>query len=136
MTVFGVRNFQNTSAIRDIFFSKFSKFYLHFKNAEKKWEKFFPFRDNCIWIDCVKLSLLRIEYLWPAVIVLKTVVIFCLSLRETFWNLIAFTVINIYGKGGVIQSSALFDPFTMLLDEGSYETRLFTHLSHNVFGNP
>ena len=136
MTVFGVRNFQNTSATRDIFFQNFQNFIYISKMQKKKWEKFFPFRDNCIWIDCVKLSLLRIEYLWPAVIVLKTVAIFCLSLRETFWNLIAFTVINIYGKRGVIQSSALFDPFTMLLDEGSYETRLFTHLSHNVFGNP
>ena len=94
-------NFGNTSAMRFIFVWKCSKFYLHFKNAEKNGEEVFPFRDNCIWIGCIKLSLLRREYLWPAFNLLK---------RETFSNLIPCTVINKYGKSGAIQISALFDP--------------------------
>ena len=72
-TVFGVCNFKHTSAMRVTFSWKCSKFYLHFKNGENKSEKVFPFRDNCIWIGCVKLSLLRREYLWPAVSVLKNI---------------------------------------------------------------
>ena len=47
-TIFQVRNFGNISAMRVIFFGKCSKFYLHFKNVEKKSEKVFPFRDNCV----------------------------------------------------------------------------------------
>ena len=34
-TFFGIRNFGNTSAMRVVFCSKCSKFYLNFKNAEK-----------------------------------------------------------------------------------------------------
>ena len=42
-----------------IFFSKYSKFNLNFKNAAKTWETFFCFWDNCIWLGVVKFSLLR-----------------------------------------------------------------------------
>ena len=35
-------------------------------NAEKNSEKVFSFPDNCIWIGCVKLSLLKREYLSSA----------------------------------------------------------------------
>ena len=52
------------------FFKKYSKFKLDFKNAEKNSEKVFCFRDTCIWIGCVKLSLLRREYLPSALSVL------------------------------------------------------------------
>ena len=61
-TFFGIRNFGNRSVMRVIFFFKVAKFYLHFKNAEKYSHKAFCFLDNCIWIGCVKLSLLRREY--------------------------------------------------------------------------
>ena len=40
-----------------------------------------------------------------------------------------------YGKNGVIHISTLIT-FTMLLVEGSSETRLRRHLSNNVFRNP
>ena len=43
-------------------FSKCLKFKLDLKNASKNWEKVFSFWDNCIWIDIVKLSLLRTGY--------------------------------------------------------------------------
>ena len=46
-----------------ILFSKCSKFDLHFKNAEKNSQKGFCFLDNWIRIGCVKLSLLRRDYL-------------------------------------------------------------------------
>ena len=65
-TFFLIRKFGNTSALRVILFRKCAKLYLHFKNAEKSWEKSFCFSDNCIWIGCVNLSLLRTENLWPA----------------------------------------------------------------------
>ena len=70
-TVFGVCNLKQISAMRVTFFWGCSKFYVHFENGGNKSEIFFSFTDNCIWIDCVKLSLLRRECCWPAVNVLK-----------------------------------------------------------------
>ena len=80
------------------------------KMAHKSWEKVFPFRDNCISIGSIKLSLLRREHLWLAVNVSKNVLRFCLLPRGTFSNLMSFKVINKYGKMCVIQISAVFDP--------------------------
>ena len=62
-TFFGVRNLGNTSAMRTMFFLKSSKFNLAFKNAEKNSENDFCSWNNWIWIRCLKLSLLRREYL-------------------------------------------------------------------------
>ena len=53
------------------FFWKCSKFKVDFENATKNSEKAFSFWDNCVRIGCVKLSLLRKEYLSSAVNVLK-----------------------------------------------------------------
>ena len=120
-------------------FQKYISFFLKasksLKNGEKNWEIVFLFRDDCMWNGWVKLSLLIRQYLWHAVDVLKTVLRFCLSLRESFLNLMPFTVIYKYGKSGVIQISALFIPFNILLVEGSSKTRLFKNLSNNVFRN-
>ena len=60
---FEIRNFGNIWAMRVIFFLKTFKLKLDFKNPKKNQEKVFCFWDNCIWICCVKLSLLRREYL-------------------------------------------------------------------------
>ena len=38
---------------------------------QEKFEKKLFFLDNCIWIGCVNLSVLRRENLWPAVNVFK-----------------------------------------------------------------
>ena len=54
------------------FFWKCWRFNAHFENARKNWEKAFCFWDNCVRIGCVKLSLLRREYLSSAVNVLTT----------------------------------------------------------------
>ena len=39
------------------------KVIVDFKNEEKNSEKIFTFRDNSIWIRCVKLPLSRRQYL-------------------------------------------------------------------------
>ena len=70
ITFFGVPNLRNTSAMRVIFCLKIIKLNVDFRNSEKNWEKVFCFWDNSIWIGCVKLSLLRGEYLSSAVNVL------------------------------------------------------------------
>ena len=53
------------------FFWKCSKFKVDFENLRKNPEKAFCFWDNYVRIGCVKLSLLRKEYLSSAVNVLK-----------------------------------------------------------------
>ena len=52
------------------FFWKCSNFNMDFENARKNWENDFRFQDNCVRSGCVKLSLLRTEYLSSAVNVL------------------------------------------------------------------
>ena len=68
--VLGVRNLKSTSALSVIFFKKYAKFILDFKNAESIREKLSSFWNNCIWIRCVKLSRFRREYLSSVVNVL------------------------------------------------------------------
>ena len=53
------------------FFWKCSKFNVDYENSTKNSEKALSFWDNCVRIGCVKLSLLRKEYLSSAVNVLK-----------------------------------------------------------------
>ena len=43
------------------FFGKYSKLYVDYGNAEKNAENSFWFGDSCIWIGCVKHSLLLSE---------------------------------------------------------------------------
>ena len=43
------------------FFRKYSKLYVDFWNAEKNSKNVFRYLDNCIWIGCVKHSLLLRE---------------------------------------------------------------------------
>ena len=40
----------------------------------------------------------------------KTVLGFCISLKETFSNAIIFTVINKHGKGVLVQVATVFRP--------------------------
>ena len=68
---FGFPNFKYTSTIRVIMFWKCSKLNLYFKNAGTNWEKKICFWDNCIWIGCIKLSLIRRKHLSVVVNVLK-----------------------------------------------------------------
>ena len=52
------------------FFWKCSKFNLDFGNAGKNSEKVFSFWDNCLWMSCIKLSLLGRQHLSTALAVL------------------------------------------------------------------
>ena len=110
------------------------KFNIDFKDAEKNWEKVYWFFDKWIWLACVKLLLFRRKYLSSAANVLTTVRRFCTSLRRTFPNSIAFTLIN---KSGIKVLASTFQrcfgPFTMWLVERSSQTRLFRNFSYHVF---
>ena len=110
LTMFlGVCNFGNTSSMRVIFCWKYSKFKLDFKTEEKNWGRAFCFRDNNIWIRCVKLSLSRREYLRSALSVLgNSFEVLDRPLTETFCKTNAFPVINKYGKGVVLQIWTMF----------------------------
>ena len=56
--------------MRVIFFWKCWKFDLDLKNVKIISQKVFCFSDKCVWIRCIKMSLLRREYLSWAVNVL------------------------------------------------------------------
>ena len=64
---------------------------------------------------------------------LKTVLRFCISLRDAFSNSTGFTVINKYGKDGVFRFPQCLVSLTMLLVKGSSETTLFRHFFNHVF---
>ena len=107
-TYLGVRNIKYTSSVRVIFFWKYSKFNVDFRNWEKNPEQVFCFWDNSIWIGCVKLCLLGREYLSTAVNVLTNKLKVLQRTKRDFSNSIAFTVINKYGKGAVLQNPTGF----------------------------
>ena len=65
-TFLWVCNFENTSEMRIIFCWKYWSLNPDFKDPETNSENLFCFWDNCIWIGCLKLSLLRREYLSSA----------------------------------------------------------------------
>ena len=67
-TFFRFRNFENTSAMRVIFFLKVFKILSIFQKRQKKIEeKLIVFFYNPIWSGCVNLFLLRRENLWQTV---------------------------------------------------------------------
>ena len=69
-----------------LFFPKCSEIDRDFKNVSKKSEKVFCLLDNCIWIGCVKFSLLRREYLPLSVNVLRnSPKILHITKRDVFW---------------------------------------------------
>ena len=65
-------------------------------------QKCFCFLDNCIWILCVKLSLLKREYLSSVGNVFTDSPKILHILRATFSNSISFAVIIDYNKGAVL----------------------------------
>ena len=109
-TFFGVCKFGNTFAMSVIFFLKVLKISSIFQIFRRKLGKKFFFWDNCIWNGCVKLSLLRREYLSSAVNVLtNSVKIFHITKRD-FWNSIYCAVNNKYGKGDNVSIWKVFGP--------------------------
>ena len=51
-------------------FWEYSNLNLDFENTLKKQKKVFSFWDNCMWMGCIKLSLLGREHLSTALVVL------------------------------------------------------------------
>ena len=83
---------------------------INFKNDKKSSEKTFCFWRNWIKIVCVKLSLLRREYLSMALNILKdTLKIFHIAKRN-FFDSMALPFINKYCTGGVVQISTVLGP--------------------------
>ena len=70
--VFGVFNSGNRKAVRLNFLFKIFKIWSSFKKAVKNSEICFCLWDNCIWIDFVKLFLLREGYISSAANVLTS----------------------------------------------------------------
>ena len=56
-----------------------------------------------MWMGWIKLSLLGVEHLSTALIVLTNGLKPFISLKETFWNQIAFPLSNKYAAGAVAQ---------------------------------
>ena len=82
-TPFAVRSFKNIQPLRIIFLKKKFKIWLRFQKWKKQWGIPFPFSHICIWIGCVKLSLIRKEYLSSLVnVLINSPKIFCITKRD------------------------------------------------------
>ena len=70
-TFFGIRYFENTSAMRIIFFLKILRIETKFPKCKKELQIIFPLLDSCTWKCCYNLCLMRREYFLSAPNVLK-----------------------------------------------------------------
>ena len=119
------------------FFPKYSKFYVDFGNTENNSENIFRFLNNCIWIGCVKHSLLlrentshRLSICW------QNVSRFKLLLRQNFsssffsyWWKNTKKILRCWFK-------QCFGPLNMLTAHKCSDTGLFRHLSNPAFSSP
>ena len=112
------------------------KTWSRFQNLMKKLRIFFLFLDNLIWICCVKLSLLRKEYLSLAVTVLANSPKILHITNRVFSNSLSFTVTNKYGKMALVQISTVFATVYHVACPSVLLTGLFTDASSHVFRNP
>ena len=104
-----------------------------YQKCMKKLRKSIFLFDNCIIIGCVKLSLLRREYLSSAVNVWKhSPKIFHITKRH-FFELNFFQRINYMIKVLSCRIQQCLAPLTMLLLKASSKTGLFGLLSNRVF---
>ena len=92
-----------------LFFWNSSKFNVDCRCAERNGENFCGFWDNSIGIACIKLSLLRREFLSSAVSLL-TVLRFCIALKEAKSNSITSLGFIKCCKGAVAQIATVFGP--------------------------
>ena len=124
--------------MRVIFFKKYLKFLLDFKNAAKNWENVFCFWDNYIWNGIIKLSLLRMWYISSAANVLTSSnKIGIVRNRDSSQLYLLGSTQWVWYRFAVMlwcRFQQCLRTFTMLLVEGSSETRLFRRLSDHVFG--
>ena len=108
-TLFGVRKFKNTSAMRLIYFLKMFKIEPRFRKCKEiSGNNFFvseiiateDVAVNCLykWVNTCYRQLMS----W------QTLLKFCISLRETSPNWIVFAVSIKFDKGAVVQISTVF----------------------------
>ena len=71
-TYFGMYKVRHIEAIKTIFFSIYSKFYVDFENALRFFENVDAFKGNCIWSKAINFCHLWQECMWAAVNVLKS----------------------------------------------------------------
>ena len=138
-TFSGARKFKNTfKAWGFLFFWKCSKLNLNLEKAKRYWENIFRFSDNCIWKCCYKSSI------WKKILVIgshwvkKQSWYFAYDSKKVFQP-------ELRSQGSINMVKVLsfsfqqcFSPFSMLLVEGSTETRLFyltTHFRGRKFEN-
>ena len=76
-----------------------STFWWRFGKQRKNWANIFPFGDNCIWIECLRPSLLPRKNTCHRLSISKqTVWRFQILLRQNFGSWFSFKVINKYEK--------------------------------------
>ena len=90
--LFAIYNFRNKWLLRIILFPKVFKVLWGFWKWRKKLENLFSFEDNCIWIGCVKHSLLlrEREYLSSVVNMLRNSLKISDTTKTKFFELIFF----------------------------------------------
>ena len=132
--IFGIRKFQNTSAMRVIFFLKMFKIEFKFWKCKENSKIIFCFWDNCIWKCCNKLHLLTRKYMSLAVNGLANSSKILHIAQRNFINLnsLSHRPINMV-KVLSFRFEQCIGLFTMLLLKGSSEMGLFRHLSNHVF---
>ena len=97
------------------FFGKCLNFHIDFRNTRQNWKKILCFSDNCIWIGCVKFSLLSRECLsLTGNMLTNSLRILCITKRD-FFQCNYFHSIDKFCKGGVIQIGTLFRPICHVL---------------------
>ena len=116
------------------FFWKCSPFHVDFRNAKKNPENVFCFKGNGFWTCCVKVCILRREYVYSAVNVFTNRPnILDLTKADIF----QLNLSQIHGKKRIIVVPCRFKqcllPVNSLIIESCSEVRLFRHLSNHLF---
>ena len=117
------------------FFSNYLKPDEQFGNVEKNWSNIFWFGDNCIWIGCVKQSLLLKENTChPVSICEQTVSRFQMLLKENFFQA---DFLSEWSKNMrrilPYRFNQCFVPFNMLTVHKCFDMGRFRHLSNLTF---
>ena len=124
--------------MRVIFFWKVRKILSKFQKCRRKFQKFFSFLNKCIWIDCVNLSLLRTENLWPAVNVFtKSPKIFHITKRDFFQLSFLYIDWYKYAEGSLVRILAVFGflyyaVLRRIFRNGTFKTFIWWRFSESV----
>ena len=123
--------------MRVIFFKKYLKLNVNFRNPSKNSEKSFLLWDNCTWIGSCKFSLLQRKCMSSAVnLLINSPKISPITNRHIFGLNVHLSDEKIWWKGCRQDSSNVLDPLTCWLSKGVLKGGLFGHLSSHVFRTP